>query len=62
MRLPRDSYLIAQRLYRAWQFAAVLVVAALASTFVMMRMADPQGYLPALVAFLAIIGTHSRSL
>ena len=37
MRLPRDSYLIAQRLYRGWQFAAVLVVAALASTFVMMR-------------------------
>jgi len=58
MRLPRDSYLIAQRLYRGWQFAAVLVVAALVSTFVMMRMADPKGFPAALVAFLSIIGTQ----
>lgn len=56
--LARDSYLVAQRLYRGWQFAGVLVVGALVSTFLLMRMADTDAFAPALVAFLAILGTQ----
>jgi hypothetical protein len=51
MRLPREHYLTVQSIYRGWALVGVLVVGALASTFLLMRSAGAAGFAPALIAF-----------
>jgi len=58
MRLHRESYLTVQSIYRGWALVGILVVGALASTFMLMRSVGSRGYVPALVAFLCIAATQ----
>jgi hypothetical protein len=58
MRLPRESYLTVQSIYRGWALIGVLVVGALASTFMLVRSVGSAGFAPALVAFLCIAATQ----
>ena len=59
--LPKAEYLIAQQLYRGWQFVGLVVVAALLSTLALtISLSDqPKPFVAALVACLCIAGTQA---
>jgi hypothetical protein len=56
--MPREMYLIAQRLYRGWNMSAFVVIGALIATLILVFKVDGQAFVPALVAFLAIVATQ----
>jgi hypothetical protein len=56
--LPRDAYLVVQRLYRGWSRVGFVVVAALVTTLWYAVVADESAELPATIAFLAIVMTQ----
>jgi hypothetical protein len=59
--LERDDYLIAQKLYRGWQFVAPLVILALVSTALQIghaRTAGPKQETAAIIAFGCIAATQ----
>jgi hypothetical protein len=58
IRLPRDSYLTVQRIYRGWQFAGVFVIGALIATFLLVWFAGSGAFASALIAFVCIIATQ----
>jgi hypothetical protein len=60
--LSRQDYLIAQKLYRGWQFVAPVVILALVSTALLIvraASAEPAPKAAALVAFLCIAATQA---
>jgi hypothetical protein len=58
MRLPRESYLTVQSIYRGWALVGVLVVGALVSTFLLMRSVQSPAFAPAVIAFSCIAATQ----
>jgi ABC-type amino acid transport system permease subunit len=59
--LSRQEYLVAQQLYRGWQFVAPVVILALASTAMLIgrtASAGPRPQAAAIVAFLCIAATQ----
>jgi hypothetical protein len=58
--LSRDEYRTAQKLYRGWQFAGIIVVGALLSTLAltMRSRGEPESFIAAAVAFACIAGTQ----
>jgi len=59
--LPREEYLIAQKLYRGWQSVAPIVVLALVTTALLVREAQGAGLAPeaaSMAAFLCIAATQ----
>jgi hypothetical protein len=59
--LPREEYLVAQKLYRGWQFVAPVVILALASTVLLFnqaRAAGPGAGVAAGIAFLCVAATQ----
>lgn len=59
--LDRQEYLVAQKLYRGWQFVAPVVILALASTvllFIQARAAGPAAGAVAMVACLCVAATQ----
>jgi hypothetical protein len=59
--LSREEYLVAQKLYRGWQFVAPIVILALISTGTLVGVARDAGPGPqtaAIVAFLCIAATQ----
>lgn len=61
MRLPRQEYLVAQKLYRGWQRVAPVVLLALASTGMLLaelRRAAPAPLAAAIVAFACVAATQ----
>ena len=60
--LSRDDYLVAQKLYRGWQFVGVVVVLALVATGVLALQARGAAAAPlaaALLAFVCIVATQA---
>jgi hypothetical protein len=61
IRLAREDYFVAQKLYRGWQFVASIVILALLSTAMLIGHARPAGPGPAAastVAFLCVAATQ----
>jgi hypothetical protein len=58
--LSRDEYLTVQQIYRGWALLGIVVAGALLSTLTLTVMArrDRKRFVPALIAFLAIVGTQ----
>ena len=56
--MPRDDYLTVQRVYRGWQFAGYVVMAALVATLWLAVVSDGAARVPAILAFLAILATQ----
>ena len=56
--MPREEYLTVQRMYRGWQFAGFVVVAALIATLSLAIVAEGEARGAALLAVLAILGTQ----
>ncbi len=56
--MSREEYLTVQRLYRGWNRAGYIVIAALVTTLLLALFADDRGRGPALLAFCAILGTQ----
>jgi Domain of unknown function (DUF1772) len=61
IKLPKAEYLVAQQLYRGWQFVGLVVVAALLSTFALTISLSDQAkpFVAALVACLCIAATQA---
>jgi hypothetical protein len=61
IRLAREEYLVAQKLYRGWQLVAPIVVLALVSTAMLVvqaRTAGSRSAAASLIAFVCIAGTQ----
>jgi hypothetical protein len=61
IRLPRDEYLLVQRLYRGWELVAPIVILALVSTALLIghaRAAGPRPEAAAIVALACIAATQ----
>jgi hypothetical protein len=58
IRLPRDAYLTVQRIYRGWQLVGIVVVAALASTLLLLLHADGADFVPASIGFFCVLATQ----
>lgn len=60
MKLSRDEYLTAQRLYRGWAFVGGVVVAALVATFALAvaMKSQPGAFQAAIVAFACVAATQ----
>jgi len=61
IRLNREEYFVAQKLYRGWQFVAPIVILALLSTALLIghaRTAGPGAGAAAIVAFLCVATTQ----
>jgi len=58
IRLPRDAYLTVQRIYRGWQLVGIVVVAALASTLLLLLHADGAAFVPASIGFFCVLATQ----
>jgi hypothetical protein len=60
IRLTRGEYQTAQKLYRGWQFAGIIVIGALLSTLALtLRLrSEPESFTAAAVAFACIAGTQ----
>lgn len=58
IRMERDDYLNAQRLYRGWQFVGIAVIAALIATVLLLRVSGSGQFLFSLLAFLSVLGTQ----
>ena len=58
--LPRDEYVVAQKLYRGWQFVGVAVVGALLFTLLLAVLVrnDAEQFVPAVVALVSIVMTQ----
>jgi hypothetical protein len=56
--MTRDAYLTVQRVYRGWNRIAVVVIGALFATLVLTLTVEGDAFVPALLAFLAIVGTQ----
>lgn len=58
--LPREDYLIVQQIYRGWALLGIVVLGALLSTltYAIAARRRRSEFLPALVAFLCIVGTQ----
>lgn len=56
--MTREAYLIVQRVYRGWNLSAFVVIGALIATLVLMILVDGAAFVPALLGFLAIVGTQ----
>jgi len=56
--MPREEYLTVQRMYRGWQFAGFVVCGALVATLWLAIVAEGDAKGPAIIAFLAILGTQ----
>jgi hypothetical protein len=56
--MSRDAYLTVQRVYRGWNRIAVVVIGALVATLVLTLTVEGDAFVPALIAFLAIVGTQ----
>lgn len=62
IRLDREEYFVAQKLYRGWQLVAPIVVLALVSTAMLIgqaRIANPRSEAASIIAFLCIAGTQA---
>ena len=57
--MPREEYLTVQRMYRGWNFAGYVVVAALITTLWLAIVSEGEARLPAIIAFLAILATQA---
>jgi hypothetical protein len=59
IRLPAESYLTVQGIYRGWALSGILVAAALVSTIALaFVLRGQQGFVEALIAALCIAGTQ----
>jgi hypothetical protein len=61
IRLSKEEYLVAQKLYRGWQFVAPVVILALISTALLagrMRNAVPDSEVASITAFLCVAATQ----
>jgi hypothetical protein len=58
IRMEREDYLNAQRLYRGWQFVGIAVIAALVSTILLLRATSNREFLVSLVAVLSVVATQ----
>lgn len=61
IRLPREEYLIAQKLYRGWHSVAAIVIIALVATGLLVAQSRSTGAAPeraAIVAFACIVATQ----
>jgi uncharacterized membrane protein len=58
IRMEREDYLNAQRLYRGWQFVGIAVVAALISTGLLLRISGSLEFTWSLVAVLSVAATQ----
>ena len=56
--LPREAYLTVQQIYRGWNRAGFVVIAALVATLWFAVVADESAEIPATLAFLAILMTQ----
>jgi hypothetical protein len=56
--MPREEYLVVQRVYRAWPFLGIVVVVALASTLWFAAVAQGAAEAPAVIAFVAVLATQ----
>jgi len=56
--MPRDEYMTVQRVYRGWDFAGYVVAAALVVTLWLAIVSEGEARVPAVMAFLAILGTQ----
>ena len=58
--LSRENYLTVQQIYRGWAYLGFVVFGALVSTLVLTIMGrhEPRSFVPALIAFLCIVGTQ----
>jgi len=59
IRLPAESYLVVQGIYRGWALSGILVIAALLSTLTLaFILRGQQGFVAAVIAALCIAGTQ----
>jgi hypothetical protein len=58
IRMEREDYLNAQRLYRGWQFVGIAVIGALASTILLLRVSSSREFPFSLVAVLSVAATQ----
>jgi hypothetical protein len=56
--MSREAYLTVQRVYRGWNRIAFVVIGALIATLLLTITVDGDAFVPALMAFLAILGTQ----
>jgi hypothetical protein len=57
--LPAESYLVVQQIYRGWALAGFVVFGALLATLALAFVRrGRRGFLPAVLAFLCIVGTQ----
>ena len=61
IKMPKAEYLVAQQLYRGWQFVGLVVVVALLSTVALTvaLYGQPKPFAAALVACLCVAGTQA---
>ena len=58
LRLPREDYLLVQKLYRGWAYLGIVIAAALACTLWFAMMAKGPAEAPAVIAFVAVLATQ----
>jgi hypothetical protein len=58
IRMRREDYMNAQRLYRGWQFVGIAVIAALISTILLLRTASADQFRLALAGVLSVLATQ----
>ena len=56
--MRREDYVNAQRLYRGWQFVGIVVIAALISTILLLRLASADQFYLELVGVLSVLATQ----
>jgi hypothetical protein len=56
--MSREAYLTVQRVYRGWNRLAFVVIGALVATLLLTIFAEGDAFVPALIAFLAIVATQ----
>jgi hypothetical protein len=58
IRMERDDYLNAQRLYRGWQFVGIAVIAALVATILLLRESSGGEFIFSLLAVSSVLATQ----
>jgi hypothetical protein len=58
IRMNREDYLNAQRLYRGWQFVGIAVIAALIATVLLLRASSSGKFFSSLLAVLSVLATQ----
>jgi len=58
LKLPREDYLLVQKLYRGWAYLGIEIAAALACTLWFAAVAEGPAEAPAVIAFVAVLATQ----